>query len=60
MKIIKTVWSILGILYFPIYLIAWILHKVSRLLLAISYLGMLNIKISKDIITNLFIWNGRH
>lgn len=60
MKIIKTVWQILGILYFPIYLISWILHKVSRLLLAISYLGMLNIKISKDIVTNLFIWNGRH
>lgn len=60
MKIIKTVWQILGILYFPIYLLAWILHNVSRLLLAISYLGMLNIKISKDIITNLFIWNGRH
>mgnify|MGYP006886759648 CR=1 FL=1 len=59
-KIIKTAWFILGIAYIPIYMVFWLLHKMARLLLAISYFGMFEKQIGKDIISNLFNWHGRH
>lgn len=59
-KILKIIWRILGVIYAPIYVAFWLFHKVARLLLAISYFGMLEKKISKDIISNLFKWHGRH
>lgn len=57
---LKIIWYILGVIYFPIYLLAWILHKIARLLLAISYFGMFEKRIGKDIMLNLFNWHGRH
>lgn len=59
-KVIKTAWSILGIAYVPIYILFWLFHKVARLLLAISYFGMFEKQVGKDIISNLFNWHGRH
>ena len=59
-KIINFIWLLLGVLYFPAYLAFWLLHKIARLLLAISYFGMLRKQIGKDIISNLFNWHGRH
>lgn len=59
-KVLKIIWGILGVMYAPIYVASWLLHKLARLLLAISYLGMLEKQISKDIISNLFNWYGRH
>lgn len=59
-KALKIIWGILGVMYAPIYVASWLLHKLARLLLAISYLGMLEKQISKDIISNLFNWYGRH
>lgn len=59
-KIIKVIWQILGILYIPIYVLSWALHKVARLMLAISYFGLLNKQAGKDIISNLFKQYGKH
>lgn len=59
-KALKIIWGPLGVVYAPVYVASWLLHKVARLLLAISYLGMLEKQISKDIISNLFNWYGRH
>ena len=59
-KVIKAVWDILGIVYFPIYLLAWLLHKVARFLLAMSYFGMLQKQYAKDIIKSLFAWHGKY
>lgn len=59
-KALKIIWATLGVVYVPVYVASWLLHKVARLLLAISYLGMLEKQISKDIISNLFNWYGRH
>lgn len=53
-KIFKFLWECIGWLYFPIYVLAWILHKVARLILAISYFGLLNKQAGKDIIKSLF------
>lgn len=59
-KILKIIWCILGVIYAPIYIAFWLLHKVARLLLAISYFGMFEKQVGKDIISNLFNWYGRH
>lgn len=59
-KAIITVWRILEFVYAPIYIASWALHKLARLLLAVSYLGMLEKQICKDIIRHLFDWHGKH
>lgn len=59
-KKLKVIWGILGIIYFPVYIASWLLHKIARLILAISYFGMLEKQVGKDIVSNLFSWHGRH
>ena len=59
-KVCKFLWRIAGALYFPIYMLAWVLHKIARLLLAISYFGMLQKRYGKDIIKSLFVWRGKY
>ena len=59
-KIIKFIWLLLGVLYFPVYLAFWLFHKIARLLLAISYFGMLEKQVGKDILLNIFNWHGKH
>lgn len=59
-KIIKYIWLLLGVLYFPVYLAFWLFHKIVRLLLAISYFGMFEKQVGKDIISSLFSWHDRH
>lgn len=55
-KIFKFLWKYIGWLYFPIYILFWVLHKVARLILAISYFGMLEKSMAKDIVK----WHGRY
>ena len=59
-KVLKFLWRYVGVLYFPIYLLALVLHKIARLVLAISYFGMLEKRVGKDIIKSLFKWHGRY
>lgn len=59
-KVLKFLWRFAGVFYFPVYVLAWILHKVTRLVLAISYFGMLEKQVGKDIIKSLFRWHGRY
>ena len=59
-KVLEYIWRFLGVLYFPIYLLAWILHGIARFLLALSYLGMLQKRYAKDIIKSLFTWRGKY
>nr|DAY79815.1 MAG TPA: hypothetical protein [Caudoviricetes sp.] len=59
-KVRKFLWRYVGVLYFPIYLLAWVLHKIARLVLAIAYFGLLNKQAGKDIIKSLFKWHGRY
>ena len=53
-KIAKITWQILGVIYFPAYVAFWLLHKIARLTLAITYFGLLNKQAGKDIIKSLF------
>lgn len=59
-KVLKFLWRCVGVLYFPIYLLAWVLHKIARLMLAIAYFGLLSKQAGKDIIKSLFKWHGRY
>ena len=59
-KVLKFLWRCVGVLYFPIYLLAWVLHEIARLTLAIAYFGLLNKQAGKDIIKSLFKWHGRY
>lgn len=53
-KVFSILWKIIGVLYFPIYVLAWLLHKITRFLLAISYFGLLQPKTGKDILKYMF------
>lgn len=47
------------IVYAPLYIASWLLHKVARFLLAIAYLGMLDWRKSIDIFKSLFTRYGK-
>lgn len=53
-KTIKIIWTFFGYLYYPIYILSWFLHKAARLVLAISYYGLLQKNMANDIIKYLF------
>lgn len=48
-----VLWTIVGILYFPVFVIAWLLRTVFRIALAFTYLLLLDAKMFKSIMTNL-------
>ena len=50
----KYINIILGIAYFPVYLLGFIIYYIARLVLALAYALMLNRRKAVDIITNLF------
>lgn len=51
------VWTIMGLIYSPIFITAWVLHIVFRIGLCISYLGLLNGQRAKDVFKSLFRFN---
>ena len=52
--------KILGILYFPIYVVFWLLHKITRFVLAITYIGLLKWQIAKSIFKSLIRKHGEY
>ena len=50
----KLLWGLLGIIYYPIYVLCWILHIVARFMLAISYFGLLDRQRAKNVFKSLF------
>lgn len=47
-------WIILGVIYSPIYIAAWLLRLVARFLLSISYFGLLQGKMGRQVFKSLF------
>lgn len=47
-------WAMLGVMYFPIYFIFWVLRFVSRFILAISYYGTFNSLAGYRVMKSLF------
>lgn len=50
-------WALVGLVYLPVFIAAWLLHIVARLLLSISYFGMLNARMGRDVFKSIFRWN---
>lgn len=53
-KLFRILWDILGVIYYPIYLVFCIYYGLVRILLAIAYFGMLDFKMAKDVIKYTF------
>lgn len=49
-----ALWIIIGLIYSPIYIAAWLLRLVARLLLSISYFGLLQGKMGCQVFKSLF------
>lgn len=52
-KLIKALKIIGMVLYVPLYIAFWLLHKAARILLAIAYVGILELRMAYDIILHL-------
>ena len=60
-KLLVVLYAIVGALYFPIYLLAWVLRIIARFFLAVSYFGMLDGRKGKDVFKSLFsIYAGKY
>lgn len=52
--LVFCLWTLVGIIYFPIFLLAWLLKIAARILLAIAYFGMLNKQMGKMVFKSIF------
>lgn len=48
------VWTLIGLAYLPIYISAWLLRIVARILLAIAYFGTLNGRTGAAVLKSIF------
>lgn len=55
----KFLWRLIGIIYMPIFLAFFLLHKIARVLLAIAYFGMLKRRMAVDIMKHIFDFYDR-
>ena len=48
------IWTLIGLLYLPEYISAWLLRIVARILLAIAYFGTLNGRMGVAVLKSIF------
>lgn len=48
------IWTIVGLIYLPVYISAWLLRIVARILLAIAYFGTLNGRMGVAVLKSIF------
>lgn len=48
------IWTLIGLIYLPVYISAWLLRIVARILLAIAYFGTLNGRIGVAVLKSIF------
>lgn len=48
------IWALIGLIYLPVYISAWLLRIVARILLAIAYYGTLNGKMGTAVFKSIF------
>lgn len=48
------IWTIIGLIYLPVYISAWLLRIVARILLAIAYFGTLNGRMGVAVLKSIF------
>ena len=48
------IWTLIGLIYMPVYISAWLLRIVARILLAIAYFGTLNGRMGVAVLKSIF------
>lgn len=48
------IWTLIGLVYLPVYISAWLLRIVARILLAIAYFGTLNGRMGIAVLKSIF------
>lgn len=48
------IWTIIGLIYLPVYISAWLLRIVARILLAIAYFGTINGRMGVAVLKSIF------
>lgn len=48
------IWTLIGLIYLPVYVSAWLLRIVARILLAIAYFGTLNGRMGVAVLKSIF------
>lgn len=48
------IWTLVGLIYLPVYISAWLLRIVARILLAIAYFGTLNGRMGVAVLKSIF------
>ena len=48
------IWTLIGLVYLPVYISAWLLRIVARILLAIAYFGTLNGRMGVAVLKSIF------
>ena len=48
------IWTLIGLMYLPVYISAWLLRIVARILLAIAYFGTLNGRMGVAVLKSIF------
>lgn len=48
------IWTLIGLIYLPVYISAWLLRIVARILLAIAYFGTLNGRMGVTVLKSIF------
>lgn len=48
------IWTLIGLIYLPVYISAWLLRIAARILLAIAYFGTLNGRMGVAVLKSIF------
>ena len=48
------IWTLIGLIYLPVYISAWLLRIVARILLAIAYFGTINGRMGVAVLKSIF------
>lgn len=48
------IWTLIGLIYLPVFISAWLLRIVARILLAIAYFGTLNCRMGVAVLKSIF------
>lgn len=48
------IWTLIGLIYLPVYISAWLLRIVARILLAVAYFGTLNGRMGVAVLKSIF------
>nr|DAH41690.1 MAG TPA: hypothetical protein [Bacteriophage sp.] len=48
------IWTLIGLIYLPVYISAWLLRIIARILLAIAYFGTLNGRMGVAVLKSIF------